>query len=385
MRIGIDARFFGPQERGLGRYVERLITYLEAIDEQNEYVLFLRRASWDLWQPKNARWRKIMTDYRWYTVAEQLAMPAIFRSARVDFVHIPHFNVPVLYRGPFVVTIHDLILHDFPTARASTLEPIRFKMKFAAYEYALRRAITRARSIITVSQYVKADIAKKFRVPESKIVVTYEAADPLLNPAPFERLAERGVTQPYILYVGNVYPHKNLERFLLGVQRAVQHGERFQLVLAGGRDYFSRRLETLRNELKLSNVHFFGFASDQELAALYAHATAYFFPSLSEGFGLPGLEAMQAGLPVYAARASCLPEVYGPAAAYFDPRDPADMAASISRALHDTMERQRLRAAGQERVRQFSWAQMARQTLALYERTYADRKTKINRPEPKRS
>src|SRR5689334_8418490 len=121
MRIGIDARFFGPQETGIGRYVERLISHLEQIDQVNDYTVLLRRKAWDLWSPKNSRWTKLPADERWYSLAEQIKMPGRYRAAKVDLWHIPHFNIPLLWRGPFVVTIHDLILNQFPTERASTL------------------------------------------------------------------------------------------------------------------------------------------------------------------------------------------------------------------------------------------------------------------------
>lgn len=380
MRIGIDARFFGPQETGIGRYVERLISHLEQQDDHNEYVVFLRAKAADLWQPKNPRWSKVVADYHWYTLAEQRYMPGIFRRSKLDLLHVPHFNVPLLYRGRFVVTIHDLILDQFPTERATTLEPIIFKIKFAAYQAVVRHAIRDSQAVITVSEHSKADVAKRFGLNPERIHVTYEAVDPLPPGTTFEVLAEHGVHQPYLLYVGNSYPHKNLDCFLEAVRIANTRGERFQVVLVGKRDYFSQRLEQRAGELGLSNVVFFGFASDQELTALYTNARAYFFPSLSEGFGLPPLEAMSAGTPVFAARASCLPEVLGEAAHYFDPRDPTDIAESISVALRDTLERQRLLAAGVEQLKKYSWSRMAKETLQLYEHLKRDGRTPTPHP-----
>ncbi len=371
MRIGIDARFFGPQETGIGRYVERLITHLEQIDRSNEYVVLLRPQAWELWQPKNSRWKKQLAPERWYSLAEQLRMPGRYRSAQVDLWHIPHFNVPFFWSGPFVVTIHDLILNQFPTERASTLGPIFFRAKFLAYEAVIRHAIKTATQIITVSQHSRDELLERFSIKPDRVAVTYESVDPLTESTEWSTVAERGVTQLYLLYVGNSYPHKNLERLLAAVRIAQRRGEQFQLVLVGKRDYFSRRLERLATAAGTPNVIWYGFASDQELAALYRQAQAYFFPSLSEGFGLPGLEAMAGGTPVFAARASCLPEVFGPAAEYFDPHDPASIAQSISTALHDTLTRQRLIAAGHARIREYSWRRMAAETLALYSKTYA--------------
>lgn len=371
MKIGIDARFFGPQETGIGRYVERLISHLEQIDQVNEYVVLLRDKAWDLWTPKNNRWTKTQANERWYSLAEQINMPKRYRSAKVDLWHVPHFNIPLLWRGPFVVTIHDLILNQFPTERASTLGPVVFRAKFMAYEAVIRHAIHQAAQIITVSNHSRQELLERFSVEPSRVSVTYEAVDPLPEPSDWSSVAERGVQLPYLLYVGNSYPHKNLERLITAADIAQRRGEAFQLVLVGKRDYFSRRLEKHVDALGIKNVLFYGFASEQELASLYHHAQAYFFPSLSEGFGLPGLEAMSCGAPVFAAKASCLPEVFGDAAHYFDPHNAEDIAQSISIALHDTLERQRLIAAGSARVQDFSWRRMAEATLALYTSTYA--------------
>lgn len=366
MRIGIDARFFGPLETGIGRYVERLVMHLAAIDKHNHYTLFLRQRGYDWWQPPNAQWNKVLADYHWYGLAEQRHMPGIFRRAKLDLLHVPHFNVPLLTRGRFVVTLHDLILDEFPTERATTLEPLLFAIKFRAYQASVRHAVHDSRAIITVSEHSKKRLIESFRAPAEKITVTYESVDPLPEPVPWQTLAEHGVRRPYFLHVGNSYPHKNLDRLLAAVEIASRRTIDFQLVLVGKNDYFSERLRSEVQKRKMSNVLFYGFASDQELAGLYQHAQAYFFPSLSEGFGLPGLEAMQAGTPLYAARASCLPEVFGPGAEYFDPLDVTSIAQSMEAALHDTLQRQRLILAGRERLTHYSWVRMAEQTLAVY-------------------
>ncbi|MBI3573298.1 MAG: glycosyltransferase family 4 protein, partial [Candidatus Kerfeldbacteria bacterium] len=294
----------------------------------------------------------------------------IFNRAKLDLLHVPHFNVPVLYRRPFVVTIHDLILNQFPTERASTLGPLLFRAKFIVYQFIVRQAITRSAAIITVSENSKRELTERYHQSPTKITVTYESVDPLSPAVPIDVLRPRGIHRPYILYVGNAYPHKNLERLLDASKIARQQGEEFQVVLVGKRDYFSRRLEAYAKEQGMNHVIFFGFASDAELSALYTQAIAYFFPSLSEGFGLPGLEAMQAGVPVWASNASCLPEVFGPAARYFDPHDTASIAASIETALHDTL-RSAMITAGFDRLQRFSWAAMAKQTLTVYQEVYA--------------
>ncbi len=366
MRIGIDARFFGPQESGLGRYVERLLTHLARQDTHNQYVVFLRSEAWEHWEPPNERWTKVRADFRWYSLTEQRQFPKILHQAKLDLMHFPHFNVPVGYRGAFVVTIHDLTLHRYPTARASTLGPLFYWIKYLAYRWVITRAIRRAQAIICVSEYTKQDVHRQFHVPIEKLTVTYEAVDPLPPPAEWSSLTAKGIRPPYVLYVGNSYPHKNLER-LIDAWQIANAATQAQLVLVGKRDYFSRRLQQYAADRNITGLQWFGFAEDHQLAALYQHAQAYFFPSLYEGFGLPGLEAMQAGIPVYASKASCLPEIFGAAARYFDPQDTQAIARSIDHALHDKLEREQLIAAGKERLTRFSWSDMARATLSVYQ------------------
>lgn len=369
MRIGIDARFFGPQETGIGRYVERLIRHLALIDTRHEYVVFLRQRAFDWWTPPNERWSKVLADIHWYGLEEQRRMPGIFRRQHLDLLHVPHFNVPLFTRQRFVVTIHDLILDEFPTERSTTLEPLLFAMKFQAYKAVVNHAIRQSQAIITVSEYSRSQLLKRFSLDQGKVHVTYESVDPIATSVPWQQIAEHGVRQPYILHVGNSYPHKNLDRLLEAMEQLQQRGSIAQLVVVGKNDYFSQRLQGLAQQKNLRNVLFFGFASDQELAALYEHATAYVFPSLSEGFGLPGLEAMQAGVPVLAAKASCLPEVFGKAAEYFDPLNSTSIAYSIERVLRDTLLRQQLIAAGRDQLAKYSWRRMAEETLAIYEQT----------------
>lgn len=364
MRIGIDARFAGPDGAGLGRYIERLLTHLANLNSPHEYVVFVR-SSWQ-WQSPSPNWRTVVADVRWYTVAEQLRMPGIFAREKLDLLHIPHFNFPILYRGPFVLTVHDIILDDFPTERSTTLEPLFFRAKMAAYKFTLTQAIDRAKKIMTVSNWSRDRVSHIYPTAASKVVTTYEAADPLPPPAPVTLLAAHRIQQPYLLYVGNAYPHKNLERLVTASKKAINQGEKFQLVIVGKDDFFSRRLRQFAESVQASQVIFFGYATDAEYHRLLLEAQAYFFPSLSEGFGLPGLEAMLAGTPVFAARSSCLPEIYGPAAHYFDPQSDDDIIRAIRVALHDSDERQRLVTIGRQRVQQFSWATMAEQTLNVY-------------------
>lgn len=377
MRIGIDARFYGPTGKGLGRYTQKLIQNLEVIDQHNDYVVFLRAENWDSYQPTNRRWKKVLADFQWYSLQEQVMFPRTLHAAGCDLVHFPHFNVPVFFRGAFVVTVHDLILTHFPTLRATTLGPLMYAWKHLAYTMVIRRAVRRARRVITVSEYSKHDIASHFKLPASKIIVTPEAVDipsrGISRDTLEHYLTHIGLRRPFVLYVGNAYPHKNLERCVEAFADVRRRHPDLTLVMTGREDYFFKRLKVvIRNLGSADAVKFPGFVTDEQLYGLYQAADAFIFPSLYEGFGLPPLEAMAAGTPVVASKATSIPEVLGDAAVYFDPTDIRDMIQALERVLTDTKLRQDMRERGAHQVARYSWRQLAEHTLAAYTSTSSD-------------
>lgn len=372
MRIGIDARFYGTTGKGLGRYTQKLIEYLERFDQENEYVILLRKENWDQYTPYNNNFYKVLADYQWYTFQEQIQFPRLLYQQKLDVVHFPHFNVPVFFKGKFVVTIHDLILTHYPTIRASTLSPILYIFKHRAYKYVITKAVNKAQQILTVSEFTKNDIIKHFHLTDpSRVIVTYEGVDipndSMSNDEKENLLKRFSITKPYVLYVGNVYPHKNLELFLKAFKDIITRKKDLQLVLVGKEDYFFKRLRIQVEKTDLSKtIVFTGFVSDSELFTLYANAQLFVFPSLYEGFGLPPLEAMAMGTPVVASRATSIPEVCGDAAVYFDPKDIYDMIQSVESVLKDEEIRKKLIENGNKRIQNFHWENMARETLHVY-------------------
>jgi len=382
MRVGIDARFFGPVGKGLGRYVERLIENLEKIDPPkfsdgklerassgNEYIIFLRKENWDYYHPKFSNFKKVLADYRWYSLAEQIMMPWIVWRQRIDLMHFPHFNIPIFCPTKFVATIHDLILMQFPTPRATTLGPIIYKIKYLGYRLVIGLGLGRAVKVLAVSECTKRELTKYFKVKPEKIVVTNEACDGVeygqLKMPEKNVLTKFGIEKPYLLYVGNAYPHKNLEGLIEVFERSNLD---CQLVLVGKEDYFYRRIKKeIAGTEREKKIIFTDFVSEADLADLYRNARLYVFPSFVEGFGLPGLEAMSYGLPVAASKYSCLPEIYGEAALYFDPRDREDMAEKINKAFRDDDLRKKLIARGFEQIKKYSWEKLAYQTLRVYQ------------------
>jgi len=370
MRIGIDARFYGSLGKGLGRYTERLITYLEQIATKDEFVVFLRQENWEHYTPANSRFTKQLADYRWYGFAEQHQMPRLIRRAGIDLMHYPHFNVPILAPTPFIVTIHDLILTHFPTRRATTLGPLTYWMKQLAYRVTLSRAVSRAAHILTVSNFTKQDIQQYFGYDPKKITVTYEAVDALPVPTTDDAALVHGagIAGRYVLYVGNAYPHKNLEQFIAFLNALPPKFADLSLVVVCKPDYFLERFRTQVLQAGLSSrVVFPGYVDDATLGALYRQARAYVFPSLYEGFGLPPLEAMAQGTPVISSNAACMQEVLGEAAIYFNPKDVRGMLAALDR-LEDTTFREAQIRSGKQWVQRYSWRTLAEQTLAVYHR-----------------
>jgi glycosyltransferase involved in cell wall biosynthesis len=198
-----------------------------------------------------------------------------------------------------------------------------------------------------------------------KFFVTYEAAD-FINDTPeaMPDLKEKH----FIMYVGRPTPHKNLERLIEAFVILKDNKPNLILVLAGKKDQNYQRIEDMIQEKNIRDVMFTDFVSEGQLRWLYENCQAYIFPSLSEGFGLPGLEAMVHGAPVVSSDATCLPEVYGDAAQYFDPLDIGNMASVISKVLNDNKLRSSLIEKGYARLKHFSWKRMAEQTLEVYEK-----------------
>ncbi len=370
MRIGIDARFFGPESKGLGRYTQKLIEHLEEIDHENEYVIFISRESDALYVPKNPHFRKVVVDYPWYTLREQLFFPRQLYREKCDFVHFPHFNVPLLYWARFVVTIHDLILLRYPTRRASTHSAFVYHVKYFAYRWVIASAIRRAQKVIAVSAFTQKDLTEHYPHAHGKTVVTHEAPEVIAGDMPVSKLeVERleKMQKPYALYVGNAYPHKNVEMLVHAFHAwRVEANSDVTLVIVGRRDYFYRRLEKEIKTSGINGVVILDTVSNSYLHLLYQNAHAFLFPSLYEGFGLPPLEACSYGVPTLSSRLSCMPEILGDAVLYADVTSKESLMQGIDRIVNDQELREELKKKGPEQAEKYSWHAMAHQTWQLY-------------------
>lgn len=360
MKIAIDAR---ELRTSTGRYIERLIHYLQQIDQTNHYVILLKPKDMDTWQPTNPNFTKVACPHKEFSFAEQIGLKKQLEELRVDLVHFGMVQQPVWYKAsPVVTTMQDLTTLRFKNPDKN---PLVFTLKQKVYAWVNKKVAKKSAHIITISEFVKRDLMAFTGVSPDKITVTLESADKL--PTGSEPVAALTDTQ-FIMYVGRPTPHKNLRRLIDAFALLQQTHPDLVLALAGKKDGNYLRHEAYVKEQGVRNVVFTGFVSDQQLRWMYEHTAVYCFPSLSEGFGLPGLEAMLHGAPVASSTATCLPETHGQAAHYFDPYSVEDMARAIDDILIDDTLRQTLIAKGKAHVATFSWRRMAEQTLAVYEK-----------------
>ena len=366
MRIGIDARLWS--QTGVGRYIRNLVLNLQKIDLKNNYVLFVKSADFEdvKSQITNPKWKIIKSDINWHTVSEQVKFDLVLNKEKLDLVHFPYFSVPVLYNRPFVVTIHDLIINHFPTGKASTLAYPIYKTKLIAYKFIIKKAAQKAKKIITVSQATKEEIVDHLKIKENKIEVIYEAADLAINKQPSTISRKYG---KYFLYVGNAYPHKNLERLIHAFGKISKEQKELKLILVGKKDFFYQRLE---KENKSDRVIFFGKATDNELSSLYSNAIALVAPSLMEGFGLPVLEAMSLKCLVIASNIPAFREIAQNEILYFNPKDVNDILSKLKDVIENESKYkiEKLNKAF-EITKKFSWEKSAKETLKVYESCFS--------------
>lgn len=355
--IAIDAR---ELRTSTGRYIERLVYYWQEIAHEHNYVILLKPEDMDGWQASNPRFQKVVCPHKEFTFDEQIGFKKQLDDLKPDLVHFAMVQQPVLYQGRVITTMHDLTTLRF---KNPSKNPVVFKAKQEVYAWVNKRAAHKSAAIITPSQFVKDDVVKFTGVNPEKITVIYEAADPITEkPEPLASVAGK----QFIMYVGRPTPHKNLERLIDAFVLLKAGHPDLYLVLAGKQDANYRRIKQKTNTRQITNIIYTDFVTDGQLRWLYEQCATYVFPSLSEGFGLPGLEAMVHGAPVVSSNTTSLPEIYGPAAHYFDPLNTQAISDAINEVLTDKNLRQTLITAGKIQAQKYSWHRMAEQTLEVY-------------------
>ena len=362
-KIIIDAREWNTST---GRYISNLVQYLEVLDQEHAYVVLLKPHDLESWEPQNSLFQKLASPYKEFGFSEQFGFKRQLKKMKADLVHFGMTQQPVLYRGKTITTVHDLTTARFTNPAKNRLT---FFFKQRIYRRVIKRVVKQSSLVLVPSGFVKNDLAQFAHISPAKIVVTNEAADKI-NEAP--SAIESLVGQQFIMYVGRATPHKNLERLVEAFTYIQTQHHDLVLVLAGKKDFNYRKIEKKVHKKSIKNVLFTDFVSEGQLRWLYENCEAYVFPSLSEGFGLPGLEAMLHGAPVISSNATCLPEIYGDAAYYFDPLNTQSIASALNAVLINRNLRLELVDKGRLQVGQYSWQRTAEQTLQAYKALLGD-------------
>ena len=379
MKILIDARMYGLENTGIGRYLIRLIEGLKSSaitntsETSNEYIILLKKKYYaTLAVPDN--WKKVLANIPHYTLREQLLLPSIIRKYKPDLVHFPHINVPILYSGKFVLTVHDLTMQK-RGINASRLPLPLFFLKRIPFLLVAKLAVKNAVKLIVPSKTTATDLANYYNVSIQKIAITYEGYD--FKDFLTSRL--RGelsvisnydlLNKDYFFYIGNAHPHKNLEI----VVRAIKDLNETKninaiFVIAGIKNYFIERLENYINDAGASGyVKLIGYVKDEDLPILYKNSLGFVYPSLSEGFGLQGLEAISMGTMLACSNIPVFKEIYDFHAFYFDPGNMESISGTLYSIYNmSKADKQKYTRNAQKYIVKYSWKKMAEKTLQVY-------------------
>lgn len=370
MKIGIDCRLFSSTFTGIGRYTHELVDHYidlnNKLDKPHQLVLFFNKPEFKKFKAvENVK--KVLVDAKHYSFAEQTKFLFKLNKEKLDIVHFPHFNVPIFYRRPYVVTIHDLTLNFFPGQKMT-----KFYHRFA-YNLTIKNATRRAKKIIAISKNTKNDLIEILNIDPKKIEIVYNGIDErfklIQDTSKFKKtLKKYKISKQFLLYTGVWRNHKNLPRLLKAFKMLKEEKNLdLQLVITGKEDpHYPEVKKTVKKLNITEDIIFPGLVDDEELIQLYNAAFIFVFPSLYEGFGLPPLESMRCGTPVAASNISSIPEVCGEEnAIYFDPYSATDIAEKIYSLYIDTAKQAELVEKGIKHSAKLSWTTTAEQTFKL--------------------
>jgi glycosyltransferase involved in cell wall biosynthesis len=356
MKIGIDCRLAGKKHAGIGRYIEELVMRVTKESSIQWVLFFYEKDQLNIKETRNVK--IVLAPIRHYSLAEQMMMPSIFSNEHVDLLHVPHYNVPILYTGKIVVTIHDLLWHFQPNSTSTTLSPLMHAIKYQAYKAVSKHAVFSAQRILVPAETVKQQITEIFPdLEQDKILVTYEG----VGEAFVHANLQKKLSTKTLIYTGSLYPHKNV----MLVVRALKELPEYKLVISSARtvfvDQFMRDVERMGLSERVLHL---GRLSDQDLLEQYSQCAALVQPSFSEGFGLTGIEAMASGLPVLASHIPVFDEVYKNSYLSFDPKSVHSFVNAVQKL--ENSKRSELIENGKNVARMYSWDKMATQTLEMY-------------------
>lgn len=364
--IVIDARI---RTASTGRPVARLLEHLQDIDSEHRYSILVSKK--DDWQPRAKNFTAVPCRFSMFSFNPLNQVLYAWQLYRLKpdltyFMMTP--QSPVFFFGKQLTFTHDLTMFKF--VRAGKLPKWLHWLRMKGYKFLMWQAHRKAAHVITPTEFVSDDVSKRYLFVNRKISFIHEASEP---PLPGKATEPEKPPAKFIMYTGSAFPHKNLERLISAFCLLKEQHEDLKLVLVGKREYHSKALQRwAKKQPCYEDIIFTGFIPDEELKWYYENARAYVFPSLSEGFGLPGLEAMVHGCPVVSSNYSCLPEVHGDAAHYFNPEDIQDIATKIDEVISSEPLRKKLIAKGYENVKRFSWKTFASQHLSRFQSLLGD-------------
>ena len=389
-RIGIDARLSGKKHAGIGRYIENLLVRLPLEKPEIKWVYFFydKKQLAELTQVFSqlsekeklgvtagdflSRFEVVYAPISHYSWTEQKEMPRILEAEKLDLLHVPHFNIPLFYRGKIVITIHDLLWHEKKGLMATTLSPRVYWLKYILYRFLVGQAVKKTQKILVPTETTAKHVLHYYPRVKDKIIVTKEG---FYQPTPGIFLDSNShieeekfsvkfdLPKKYLLYVGSLYPHKNIEVVLKSLSKYLT---KIELIIVGSRSIFLEKTKEMVADLNLEKrVHFLGFVDDNELAKIYQRALVLIQPSFWEGFGLTGLEAMNFKTPVLASNIPVFHEVYGEAALFFDPQSSKDLAKKIEELTPELREKMIKRGEVQTQI--YDWQKMTYETLRVYQ------------------
>jgi len=357
----------------------------------NQYSILVRSKDINFFKPSAPNFTVKVADFADYSFAEQIGFKKFLDKLAPDLVHFCMPQQPILYKGKHVTTVHDLNLLKTYNSDKNWLV---FHLKQLVGRYVFKKISKTSSHIIVPSQFTKDEYVAFSGIPEEKVTLAYEAADiSTTSPQPYKQ-----PFKDFIMYVGQQSDYKNIKRLGDAHQKLLAKHPDLGLILVGRKNapvlkneaYFNEqgyilakhpdlglilvgrknapvlKNEAYFNEQGYKNILFTDFIEDPQRDWLFTKCKAYVFPSLMEGFGLPPLEAMGRGAPVISSSATCLPEINGDAAKYFDPTNVDDMAKTIEEVIYDETLRQDLVKKGFLQIKKYSWRKMARQTHQVY-------------------
>ncbi len=356
-KIGIDARLLN--QTGVGTYLQNLLFYLDKMDLKNKiFYVYLRKEDFNNIDFKNKNIIKKIANQRWHSFSEQISFLFQLIKDDLDLMHFTYFSYPIFYLKKFIATIHDTTPLKFKTGKASTKNIFLYQIKHLIFKLVLFLQVKRAVKIITPTKTVKSELIDLYGPSiAKKIKVIYEGINYKILKTK-ENSTLKNKYKNFFIYIGNFYPHKNVDNL---IQAFMKIKKNFQLILIGPDDYFTKRLEKYLKKINNKNIILIKKPSLNDLVFFYKNALAIIHPSLSEGFGLPLIEASYFKTPIIASNIKVFKELWKDQYLAFDPKNVDDIVNKINYFLS-----KKPKFDYQKIIENYSFEKMTKMTFSIY-------------------